>query len=59
VQNSCIVPIGRACMICEASWRANRQLRGLFDAGVDSVGLWLFPAENHADVMRRIAQDVR
>jgi alkanesulfonate monooxygenase SsuD/methylene tetrahydromethanopterin reductase-like flavin-dependent oxidoreductase (luciferase family) len=35
------------------------QLRRLFDSGADSVGLWLFPADHHADVMRRIAHEVR
>lgn len=38
---------------------AKAQLQRLFDAGVDSVGLWLFPADSHADVMRRFAQEVR
>lgn len=35
------------------------QLQRLVDAGVDSVGLWLFPADNHADVMCRVAYEGR
>ncbi|MFI0480982.1 LLM class flavin-dependent oxidoreductase [Actinomadura sp. 9N215] len=34
------------------------QLRGLYDAGADTVGLWVFPAARFAGVLRDIAAEV-
>lgn len=34
------------------------RLRGLLDAGADTVGLWLFPADELADGLHRMAREV-
>jgi alkanesulfonate monooxygenase SsuD/methylene tetrahydromethanopterin reductase-like flavin-dependent oxidoreductase (luciferase family) len=38
--------------------RVTKQLQALLDAGADSLGLWLFPAQQLTDQLEKIAADV-